>query len=126
MSRARDPYPLVHWLVSWYGLLGGTIAWSIRLLSSYALSESTSLEPGVATYSSITAALGLASLGATFAAWVAWRRAKAAMHGDDGDPAVRRTRFMGLAGMILSGFFTAVILAEGATVFMVPPGLRSP
>ncbi|NIQ55983.1 MAG: hypothetical protein GWN71_22240, partial [Gammaproteobacteria bacterium] len=97
-----DPYTIAGRFTLWYGFFGGPIAWTLHLLVSYAPVEVDCAGADPALLHGITIATALVALGAAAVGWRAWRRARgaeSAVPADDG-AAVRRTRFMGLCGMI--------------------------
>jgi hypothetical protein len=110
----------------WFGLFGAPAAWSLQLMVNYALTAHGCF-PAAAPRAAPTfgglwmvvliisvAALGLAvAAGAT--AWRSWRTTSTEHPGGH----EQRTRFMALAGMLLSGLFLIGVVMAG-----IPPLLR--
>lgn len=122
MSRASHP-PRVSRFSQWFGLLGGAVAWLLHFFLVYGLSEvfcNTDF-PGFDLFGAsgeaalllgATLFLGLAALAVTFFSYRNWRRLETSTHETAG-----RARFMTSFGVLLSGFFTFLILLESLPVF---------
>jgi hypothetical protein len=107
----------------WFGLFGAPAAWALQLMASYALTAHACF-PGAtplaspAAGGSWTAALlvGVAALAASLAAgataWGSWRSTHVGPE--------RRTRFMALAGLLLSGIFLLGVLMNAIPLFLAP------
>lgn len=136
-AQAFHPAPQRHRVSDaglWFGLFGAPLAWSIQLLAGYALSAHTcfpedQLRPATATRPMeqtllLIAVGGLAvALAAGLTAWSNWRRTRSETDGDSGDlleSGEGRTRFMALAGMLLSGVFALALLFSALPPFLVP------
>lgn len=108
----------------WFAFLGGPIAWSAHLLSSYPL-VSVACDLGATTplhlITALTAAIAAA---AAVVGWLSFRRVRAGGPSGLGD-AFARARFMALSGLILGLFFTFVILVEGLPPLLQDPCLRT-
>lgn len=104
----------------WFGILGPPLFWAARLSSSYALVPFACRTGWVGLLNLVT---GAALLGALVAGAVAWKRWRDVGGGTevDADGRAARTRFMGLVGVLSSGFFFLVILAEGIGNFLIDP-----
>jgi hypothetical protein len=100
----------------WYAVLGGPLAWTAHLLSSYPLVPWVCDAGSVLALHAITVVTMAISLGAAATGAVALRR-----HPADGDIAGRRSRFMGRVGLMLGLLFALAIAAEG-----LPPLLTDP
>jgi uncharacterized membrane protein len=77
---------------------------------------------GVALLASIVAAVIALVAGAT--AWRSWRRTREEHHGDEEtllEVGEGRTRFMAVAGMLLSTVFLFGIIMNALPLFLVPP-----
>lgn len=104
----------------WFGLFGAPAAWSLQLMAGYALTAHgcfpASAPRVVPTFGGLwiavliisLAALGLA-IAAEATAWRSWRVAS-----------TERTRFMALAGMMLSGLFLIGVVMAGIPLFIKP------
>jgi hypothetical protein len=115
----------------WFGLFGAPVAWSLQLLTSYALvahgcypdAEPMTMPvvPGLRTLVLGTGAAALVvALLAGSSAWRSWRATQ------DGHEALLeagegRTRFMALAGMLLSAVFVLGIVMNVVPLLMLRP-----
>lgn len=103
-----------------FGILGPPVIWAVRIGTSYVLVP-------YACWWELPRLLDLVTLAALLAAaaagWVAWRQWRAAGGGTQVElgGAATRTRFMALAGMLSSGFFFLVMVAEGLANLFVHP-----
>jgi hypothetical protein len=119
----------------WFGLFGAPVAWSLQLLASYALvahgcypdAEPMTMPvvPGLRT---LVLGTGVAALAlALLAGGSAWRSWRATQHEhDDGHEALLeagegRTRFMALAGMMLSAVFVLGIVMNVVPLLLLRP-----
>lgn len=138
MSQAAgQPAPQRHsrysrWLL-WFGLFGAPAAWSIQLLVNYPLAAHSCYPRNVPlsapTFGGLWTALIavnvlmlLATVAAGAAAAIIWRQARdrpsgthAPLESDAG-----RVRFMGYAGMLVSGLFLLAVLMSALPLFIVP------
>ena len=86
-------------LALWFGLLGGHVAWTTQLLSSYALVEAVC--PGgdaKLAMGAVTLAAGLVALASGWAAWRVRRRGRG---------------FLGTVGLLLAGIYLYLIALGG-------------
>jgi hypothetical protein len=117
----------------WFGLLAGPITWSVYFMAGYSLIEFTCklglLEfriLGLAALSAIVVGLTLIALLVTlYAGFLAYRNWQQVQE-DEPDRAQQsrpeeNSRFMALAGMLLSGLFSLLILLTGIPTFFLPP-----
>ncbi len=104
----------------WFGILGPPIIWAIRIAVSYVLVPYACWMGWIAMLHIVTLA---ALLGTAFAGWVAWGRWREAGRGTEVElgGTTTRTRFMAIFGMLSSGFFFLVMVAEGLANFFVDP-----
>jgi hypothetical protein len=114
-------------LVTWFGVLGGAIAWAVHLFVAWGADEltcesgSTSVD-GIPLRGVVGAGVVLPALvtaAALVVAWRTWRRTNRAEHGDD--PRMERACMMALIGLCANGLFLAIILAGGAAVLVLRP-----
>jgi hypothetical protein len=127
--RAATPAAL------WFGLFGAPAVWSLQLLASYALvahgcypdAEPLAL-PVVPALRALVLGTGAAALAvALLAGGSAWRSWRATRHGEDGgeevllDASDGRTRFMALAGILLSAVFLLGIVMNVVPLLLLSP-----
>jgi hypothetical protein len=104
----------------WAGLLLAPAAFLLNLEVSYAVVTRACFEAGTGLiYLVQLVCLGVALLGAAVA-WRVWRAEGAGWPGQEGGTA-GRSRFMAGLGLMLSGLFTLVILAQGIPGFLLSP-----
>ncbi len=119
----------------WFGLFGAPALWSLQVVINTALVSHSCFpksEPlaspvagslwGLVLLSSIIAAGVAAAAGAT--AWRTWRRTRKEHHGEREallEVGEGRTRFMAMAGMLLSTVFLFGIIMNTLPLFLVPP-----
>jgi hypothetical protein len=106
----------------WAGVLGGAFAWALQLQAGYALSRFSYDHPRLTLAHHASSAIALAlALAAMLLAWRDWRRI------GGGEPAgaepgvAGRTRFLAALGVLTSGFFALVILAQWIPTFFIHP-----
>ena len=109
-------------LVLWVGVLGGGVAWSVQMQTGYALARFSHAVPWLTAVHHAVSLLGaLAALGAMLLAYREWRRL------GGGEPAgveggvSGRARFMAMLGIVTSGLFALVIVAQWVPVFFIKP-----
>jgi hypothetical protein len=107
----------------WTGVLGGALVWATQMQIGYVLARFTAAQPGLGTAHHATAVIALLlAAGATVLAWRDWRRV------GGGEPAgtepgiAGRSRFLAALGILTSGLFTLVILAQWLPIFFIDPG----
>jgi hypothetical protein len=119
----------------WFGLFGAPVVWSLQLLTSYALvahgcypdAEPMTMPvvPGLRTLVLGTGAAALVV--ALLAGGSAWRSWRATQHAHEGgheallEAGEGRTRFMALAGMLLSAVFVLGIVMNVVPLLMLRP-----
>ena len=119
----------------WFGLFGAPVAWSLQLLASYALvahgcypdAEPMTMPvvPGLRT---LVLGTGAAALAVAFlaggSAWRSWRATQQEHEGGhEGllEAGEERTRFMALAGLLLSAFFVLGIVMNVVPLLLLRP-----
>lgn len=100
----------------WYAVLGGPLAWTAHLLSSYPLVPWVCGGGSVLALHAITAVTMAIASGAAVTGALAVRR-----HPAERDVSGRRSRFMGGVGLMLGLLFALAIATEG-----LPPLLTDP
>jgi hypothetical protein len=108
----------------WFAFLGGPIAWSAHLLSSYPLVSVACRMQTTMPLHAITVVTAAIAAGAAATGWIAHRRVRAGGPGGLGD-AYGRARFMAIGGIVMGIFFTYVILIEGLPPILQDPCLRA-
>jgi hypothetical protein len=135
---AAHPAPAEHRVALaalWFGLFGAPVIWSIQLMLNYALvahacypaSEplSAPVFGGLRTTVLATSAVALViALAAGATAWQSWRATRQEHRG--GEEALLevgegRTRFMALAGMLVSGLFLLGVIMNSIPLFIMQP-----
>jgi hypothetical protein len=105
----------------WFGLLGGAFAWTFRLLISYPLVPHI-CETGLTIIPhAISFVFLVVSLAATYVAWGRWLQVRDPALTDVDEWGRQRAEFMGVVGMLSSGMFALVIVAEWLPTFFVDP-----
>lgn len=118
-ANRADPQRM---LPLWLGFLGPAVIWAIRFGASYLLVPYACWWDWVAVLH-LTTVAGLAAC--LWTGWLAWGGWRGAGLRTDPEPTTRRTRFLGLAGILSSGFFFVVIAAEGFATFVIDPCLTA-
>lgn len=108
----------------WFAFLGGPVAWSAHLLSSYPLVDVACRLETTAPLHLITAITAFIAAAAALTGWLAYRRVRDGGPGGLGD-AYARARFMAVGGITMGLFFTFVILVEGFPPLLQDPCLRA-
>jgi hypothetical protein len=119
----------------WFGLFGAPVAWSLQLLASYALvahgcypdAEPMTM-PVIPALRTLVLGTGVAALAvALLAAGSAWRSWRATEHEHKSEPeglleaGAGRTRFMALAGMLVSAVFVLGIVMNVVPLLLLRP-----
>jgi hypothetical protein len=103
-----------------FGILGPPAFWAVRLGASYTLVPYACWRGWMALLNGVTVLMLIGCVAAGVVAWRAWRDSGGPAQVEIGGAQVRR-RFMGLLGMLISGFFGLVIVAEGLANLMIDP-----
>jgi hypothetical protein len=104
----------------WAGLLLAPLAWTLHLGIGSALVDWICESGRGMIYHLLTLATLLIAAGGFYLAWHSWRIAGPQWPDSGGDP-VSRSRFMALSGLMLSGFFTLVIIAQWLPALFLDP-----
>lgn len=103
-----------------FGVLGPPVIWAVRIATAYVLVPYLCWweMPWLLNLVTLAALLATAAAG-----WVAWRKWRETGKGTEVEMGgtTTRTRFMALFGMLSSGFFFLVIVAEGLANLFVHP-----
>jgi hypothetical protein len=135
---AAHPAPAEHRVALaalWFGLFGAPTIWSIQLMLNYSLvahacypaSEPLSAPVFGGLRGTVIAASVVAlavALGAAATAWRSWRATRQEHRG--GEEALLevgegRTRFMALAGLLVSGLFILGVIMNAIPLFIIQP-----
>jgi hypothetical protein len=135
---AAHPAPAEHRVALaalWFGLFGAPTIWSIQLMLNYALvahacypaSEPLSAPVFGGLRGTVIAASVVAlaiALSAAATAWRSWSATRHEHHG--GEEALLevgegRTRFMALAGLLVSGLFILGVIMNSIPLFIIQP-----
>jgi hypothetical protein len=121
----------------WFGFLGAPVAWSIHAVAAAAINSASCVMPrgqnapegiqagspawiGMLVLSLLMLALAVVTF---FTAWRSWSAVHAHEAGEEDDlleTSEGRTRFMAMAGMLLGGIFTLLIVLNSVTLFITP------
>lgn len=118
----------------WFGLFGAPAAWSAQLISNYALMghfcyprDTPLASPtfgGVRALSIVISAIlllvGAAALATALHSWEAARYRRRAEHHEVAEIGEGRTRFMAMAGILVSGIFVYALLMAGIPLIAMP------
>jgi hypothetical protein len=107
----------------WAVVLGPPILWTLRFMGNYALMPLACSHGALPLLHAMNGVALAALLLLGWLAWRIWRGTDAAAAGSD--DLARRTRFMGLFGMMAAALFFVVIVAEGLANFMIDPCLTA-
>ena len=106
----------------WTGVLGGAIVWAIQLQAGYAISRFSHEHPWLTTVHHVISAVSvLAAAACALLAWRDWRRLGGGRPRGTEGGVTGRSRFLAALGVITSGLFAVVILAQWVAVFFLDP-----
>jgi len=118
-SAPVHPFRSVN-LRQWAGVLGAPVAWFAQLQTNYALVPAACRDAPTAVL--VLSSLAFLALGAAavWLSWMGWRAEDGTWPkgSDEGAPA--RRRFLGVLGLLTSGLFFAVMVAQAIPTFIVP------
>jgi hypothetical protein len=134
---AAHPAPAGHTLplgALWFGLFGAPAAWSIQLMLGYGLvayscfpGSEPRATPTFGGLRSMVAFVSVAALAISLAAggtaWRSWHATRREHPGDEEallEVGEGRTRFMALAGMLVSGLFVLGVIMNAIPLFIMP------
>lgn len=103
----------------WFGLLGGPAAWTAHLLISYGLVYVVCGTGGSLLLYLTTLVTAAIAAAAGIVAWRLWRRPQTAT--EENAAVAARNGFAGFLGVLLSGLFLLVIVAEGLPPLFFQP-----
>lgn len=106
----------------WTGVLGGAFVWAAQLQVGYALSRFSGEYPSLTVAHHVTSAVAVVlALGATLLAVRDWRRLGGGQPAGTEPGVEGRSRFLAALGIVTSGLFTLVILAQWIPAFFISP-----
>ena len=122
-APAEDRYARTPGKVSlWTGVLGGAIAWSLQLQAGYAISRFSHEHPWLTgVHHAVSAVSVIAAAACALLAWRDWRRLGGGSPRGTEPGVPGRSRFLAALGVISSGLFALVILAQWVPVFFLDP-----
>lgn len=104
----------------WVAVLAGPLAWMLGLNAEYSLVAVACAKQSLVSLHLVSLATLLMSVGGGLLAWREWQRAGAELPGEEGGT-IPRSRFMAAVGLLGSGYFSLVILAQWiANLFLNP------
>jgi hypothetical protein len=104
----------------WTGILAAPVAWFAQLEGNYIIASQLCPDDAQLPLHVVTLAALVITIGGAAIAWSNWRRAGTSWPDDSGGPTARG-RFMAALGLLLSGIFFLVIMAQGIPNFMFDP-----
>jgi hypothetical protein len=122
-TEAERYYATVRGKLSlWTGVLGGAFVWAMQLQVGYALSRFSGEYPSLTIAHHLTSAIAvLLAFAATLLAFRDWRRVGAGEPGGTEPGVAGRARFLAALGILTSGLFTIVILAQWLPTLFIDP-----
>jgi hypothetical protein len=102
----------------WGSVLTGPTAWFLSLLANFALAGWSCTRFGKAPLLVVTAIALALSAASGFLAWHVWRQVGVEQPGESGGT-VAHERSMALAGVLMSGMFIVVIVAQSVPDLML-------
>jgi hypothetical protein len=106
----------------WTGVLGGAVVWALQLQVGYALSGFSHEHPWLTgAHHAVSATAVVAAAGATLLALRDWRRLGGGEPRGSEEGVPGRSRFLAALGVVTSGLFTVVILAQWVPTFFLDP-----
>ncbi|HEX2189627.1 MAG TPA: hypothetical protein VHG51_12045 [Longimicrobiaceae bacterium] len=104
----------------WFAVLAGPAAWMLGLNVQYALVRVACARQEVLPLHAVTLATLLLACAGGWVAWREWRRAGGEWPGEGGGT-LSRSRFMTALGLLASGLFALVILAQWVALLFLNP-----
>ena len=123
MAEIRDPRGLDDTRIAgalWFAMLGPALAWAIGFAIDYGLVHLACARQSVLPLHLVTLVFVAIAVSAGGVAHREWRRVGGGRPGEE-PPPDGRARFMAAFGMLASGFFTLVLLAQWAAKLFFNP-----
>jgi hypothetical protein len=113
--------------LTWFGVVGGAVAWTVHLIAAWAIDELTCLAghtsvagvPLVAVMWIAVLVPALVAVAALAISALVWRRESAAARRRE-DRGYGRTGMLGLVGLGANALFLSIIIAGGVAVLVLP------
>lgn len=120
-TTAEEPKPAGSSIGLWAGMLGAPAVWATQFQLSYAFVPWTCLHGHRWILHASTAVFVAISIVCGMLCFAEWRHVGGgSAEGSAGGP-IERTRFLALTGILVSGMFTLLILAQGVASFLLNP-----
>lgn len=104
----------------WFVLLAGPVAWMLGLNAEYGLVRLACAKQNMLPLHAVSLATLLLAVAGGVVGWREWQRAGREGPGE-GAGTLPRSRFMVAMGLLASGFFSLVILAQWVASFFLNP-----
>jgi hypothetical protein len=120
-APAKEGLPrLLHGLKVWYAVVGGIGAWTVHMLFLSSFVQYTCNEGHVGWVHHVVTAVTAAAT--VLSMVLAWSLVREGADADEAAPSYEgRTRFLGMAGLLIGAINLALILLEGSYVFFLKP-----
>lgn len=116
-ERFKEPKGLA---ALWFATLAGPAAWLLGLNADYALVRIACTEWTMLPLHLVSLATLALALGGGVVAWREWQRAGGEWPGEGGG-VLTRSRFMAVLGLLGSGLFSLIIVAQWTTKLFLNP-----
>jgi nicotinamide riboside transporter PnuC len=117
IRRFREPRGIA---TLWFAVLAGPLAWMLGLNAAYGLVRVACAKDSMLYLHAVSFLTLLLALAGGWVAWREWKRAGAEWPQEEGGT-IPRSRFMVAMGLLGSGLFSLVILAQWVASFFLNP-----
>jgi nicotinamide riboside transporter PnuC len=117
VRHLREPRGLA---ALWFGVLAGPLAWMLGLNAGYSLVRVACAKQNMLYLHAVSLLTLLLALAGGWVAWREWKRTGREWPGEE-PGAIPRSRFMVALGLLASGLFSLVILAQWTASFFFNP-----
>jgi nicotinamide riboside transporter PnuC len=104
----------------WFAVLAGPLAWMLGLNAAYSLVRVACAKNSMLYLHAVSVLTLLLALAGGLVAWREWQRAGREWPGEEGGT-LPRSRFMVALGLLASGLFSLVIVAQWIASFFLNP-----